>query len=321
MENNGIAVAGSILVDIINTVSKYPNEGELTQISSVGRAVGGCVPNVAIDLKRLSPDLGVLALGKVSNDDNGDYAISVLKDNNVDVDNIVVSDGDKTSFTQVMSISGGQRTFFTYPGSSADFGVADIDFNKLNPKILHLGYFLLLQKIDDGDGIKILKEATERGIKTSIDLVSENSDRYKKILPCLPYTDYLIINELESGRLTDIEPTIDNIPTIAKKLIDLGVREKVIIHYSDASVCANKNGEVTILESFSLPSGYIKGTTGAGDAFCAGALLAIYDDLSDKAILDYGRTSAVMALRKQDATSGLVTMEEAKEIVNKFERK
>lgn len=48
----GIAVAGSILVDIINTVSKFPNEGELTQISSVSRAVGGCVPNVAVDIKK-----------------------------------------------------------------------------------------------------------------------------------------------------------------------------------------------------------------------------------------------------------------------------
>ena len=321
MKNTGIAVSGSILVDIINTVSKYPQEGQLTQISSVSRAVGGCVPNVAIDLKRLSPDLDVFASGKVSNDDNGEYAIDVLKDNGVDTENIAVSDNDKTSFTQVMSINGGQRTFFTYPGSSADFGIEDIDFNKLGPKMLHLGYFLLLQKVDDGDGIKILKKAIENGVKTSIDLVSENSNRYKKILPCLPYTDYLIINELEGGRLTDIEPTVDNAPQIAKKLIELGVREKVIIHYSEGSVCVSKNGDMTYLDSFSLPNGYIKGTTGAGDAFCAGVLLGIYNGLSDNEILNYGRTSAVMALREADATSGLVTMKEASEIVSNFERK
>ncbi len=321
MKNKGIAVAGNILVDIINTVSKYPNEGELTQISSVSRAVGGCVPNVAIDLKRLSPSLDVFASGKVSNDANGEYAIGVLKDNGVNTENIVISDNDKTSFTQVMSINGGQRTFFTYPGSSAEFGIEDIDFNKHCPKMLHLGYFLLLKKVDDGDGIKILKKAVEKGIKTSIDLVSENSDRYKKILHCLPFTDYLIINELEGGRLTEIEPTKDNISVIAKRLIQLGVREKVVIHYSDGSVCADKSGNVTTLDSFSLPNGYIKGTTGAGDAFCAGVLLGIYNDLSDKEILDYGRTAAVMALREADATSGLVTMKEAKEIVKGFERK
>lgn len=315
MKKTGIAVAGSILVDIINTVSKFPNEGELTQISSVSKAVGGCVPNVAIDLKRLAPELDVFALGKVSNDDNGEYVLDVLESNSVNTENIVVSGNDKTSFTQVMSIPGGQRTFFTYPGSSADFGADDVDFCRLCPKMLHLGYFLLLQKIDDGDGLKILKSAVENGIKTSIDLVSENSDRYAKVIPCLPYTDYLIINELEGGRLTDIVPEEGNIPMIAKKLIDLGVREKVIIHYRDGSVCADKDKVVTALESISLPKGYIKGTTGAGDAFCAGALSGIYNGLSDREILDCGRTAAVMALSKADATSGLVTMEEAKKAV------
>ena len=43
MKNEGIAVAGSILADVINTVSKYPKEGELTRICEVSRAVGGAV--------------------------------------------------------------------------------------------------------------------------------------------------------------------------------------------------------------------------------------------------------------------------------------
>ena len=61
----GIAVAGSILVDKINEISAYPAVGELTQIRSVKRAVGGCVPNVAIDLKTLSPETDIYAIGKV----------------------------------------------------------------------------------------------------------------------------------------------------------------------------------------------------------------------------------------------------------------
>ena len=41
--------------------------------------------------------------------------------NGVDVDN-VTNGTAKTSFTQVMSVTGGQRTFFTYAGASAGFG-------------------------------------------------------------------------------------------------------------------------------------------------------------------------------------------------------
>ena len=56
-ERNGIAIAGTILVDQINEISAYPNTGELTQIRRVSKAVGGCVPNVAIDLKKISPEI------------------------------------------------------------------------------------------------------------------------------------------------------------------------------------------------------------------------------------------------------------------------
>ena len=73
----GIAIAGSILVDDINEISAYPQAGELTKIKSVQKSVGGCVPNVAIDLKRICPELTVKAVGKVGADENGE-AVSVV---------------------------------------------------------------------------------------------------------------------------------------------------------------------------------------------------------------------------------------------------
>ncbi len=321
MGNNkkGIAVAGTILVDKINEISVYPQSGELTQILSVQKSVGGCVPNVAIDLKKICPNIDIYAIAKVGNDEDGEYINSVLKAENVNVCGVTVSQNEKTSFTDVMSITGGQRTFFTYAGASAKFGLDDIDFENINPEILHLGYFLLLEKVDNGDGIKILQKAKELGIKTSIDLVSENSDRYSLVLPCLPYTDYLIINELEAGKLAGIEPTNENLEKIAYKLKELGVKEKVVIHKPDCSVCLSNSG-FSYLPSYSLPAGYIKGTTGAGDAFCAGVLVGIYKGLNDIEIMEFASACAVMALGSTDATSGLKTEAEIKEFCKGFGR-
>ena len=307
----GIAIAGSILVDEINEISSYPACGELTQIRKVERSTGGCVPNVAMDLKKLCPTLSVTALGKIGDDEMGTYASNVMADAGVDVASVVVAAGEKTSFTQVMSIDGGQRTFFTYAGASALFGADDIPFDMVQPRILLLGYFLLLNKIDNGDGLTVLKEASARGIKTSIDLVSENSDRYSLVLPCLPYTDYLIVNEFEAGKLAGIEPTADNLITIARRLQELGVREKVIIHQPHSALCVSGD-EVTVVPSYQLPSGYIKGTTGAGDAFCAGALLGLYEGWSDREILEFASSAAVAALGSADATSGLKTVDEVR---------
>jgi sugar/nucleoside kinase (ribokinase family) len=304
----GIAVAGSILVDKINEVATYPKEGELTKILSVSRAVGGCVPNTAIDIKRVSPDIEVSAIGKVGRDSDGDFLESVLRENGVLTDGLVRGELP-TSFTDVMSIPGGQRTFFTYPGACSDFGYADIDFENLNVKMLHLGYFLLLDKVDGGDGKKILKKARELGIKTSIDLVSESGDRYYIVKDCLEYTDNVIINELEAGMIAGIEPSIENLELIARKIKDMGVKERVIIHMPEVSVCYSENGFVK-LPSWELPRGYIKGKTGAGDAFCAGALIGIYRGLDNMGILTLASKSATASLAAPDSIGSMMSEEQ-----------
>ena len=320
LRREGIAVAGTILVDKINEISAYPNAGELTQIRSIQNAAGGCVPNVGLDLKKIAPELTVSAIGKLGSDAEGEFLRNVLESGGVCTAGLAVMPNEKTSFTDVMSIPGGQRTFFVYPGSGADFGIDDMDFDAIHAKILHLGYFLLLQKVDDGDGLKILQKAKEAGLETSIDLVSENSDRYGLVLPCLPYTDYLIVNELEAGKLTGIEPTAENLYQIAHKLKDLGVRQKVIIHMPERSVCVSEEG-YTALGSYILPDGYIQGTTGAGDAFCAGALIGIYKGWSDLEIMEFASGCAVMALSSPDATSGMKEETEIKEFCKQFARR
>ena len=301
----GIAVAGTILVDKLNEIGAYPASGELTKILSVSRAVGGAVPNVGIDIKRVDPTIPVSAIGKIGNDAEGDFLVDTLEENGVDASLLVR--GDKpTSFTDVMSIVGGQRTFFTYPGACADFGVDDVDFDKLDAKMLHLGYFLLLDKVDGGDGEKILKAAQEKGIKTSIDLVSENSDRYHIVKDCLKYTDNVIINELEAGMIAGIEPCHENLEKIARAIKDMGVSERVIIHMPETGVCLSDNGFFEY-PSWELPKGFIKGKTGAGDAFCAGALIGIYRGLDEMGILTLAQKTATASLSAADAIGGMVS--------------
>lgn len=315
----GIAVAGSILLDKIYGISSFPAQGELTQIKNISYAVGGCVPNVAIDLKKISRELPVYAIGTIGSDDEGRFIINAFSSEGVNTEGVVETD-EGTSFTDVISVIGGQRTFFNYPGASSIFGVDNFKLPRNDIKMLHLGYFLLLDKIDNGDGVKILKMAQDMGIKTSIDLVSENSTRYSLVLPALPYVDNLIINETEAGMLTGIEPKNENLEKIAKRLMELGVKERVIIHKPDIGVCLSSEG-FTSLPSLDLPDGFIKGTTGAGDAFCTGALYSIYHGKSAEEILEFASYCATCALRAPDATSGLENEENIINFCKKIDRK
>lgn len=312
----GIAVAGTILVDKINQIAAYPASGELTKILSVSRAVGGAVPNVGIDIKRVDPTIPVKAVGKIGNDSEGDFLVSTLVENGVDA-SLLARGEEPTSFTDVMSIVGGQRTFFTYPGACASFGFDGIDFDNLNVKMLHLGYFLLLDRVDGGDGEKILKRAKKMGIKTSIDLVSENSDRYHIVKSCLKYVDNVIINELEAGMIAGIEPKRENLEEIARAIKDMGVSERVIIHMPEIGVCLSDKGFFE-LPSWELPEGYIKGKTGAGDAFCAGALIGIYRGLDEMGILTLSQKAATASLSAADAIGGMVSEAEIDEMLTKM---
>ena len=315
---NGIAVAGSALVDEINIISEYPAIGRLTQIFGVNRSVGGLVPNVGVDIKRIAPDLSVYAYGKVGKDDKAEFLLDVLRRNGVNADGIKRAETLGTSFTQVMSVEGGERTFFTYAGASADFGYDDIDFDKITAKIFHLGYFLLLEKVDNGDGVKILKELKNRGIKTSIDLVSSANGGYEKVLPCLPFVDYLIINELEAAALCKSDNT-DDLRFLAEKLKAMGVKEGVIIHKEDKACFLGEN--YAEINSLIVPDELFKGKTGAGDAFCAGALTEIYAGATPKTILETGVRAAAASIMQSNATDGVKTKSEIYEITRNFKKR
>ena len=89
--NKGIAVAGTVLLDKINSIAKYPSSGELTKILSVGKSVGGLVPNVGIDLKKIDKDLKVFGVGRIGNDGDGKFITDVLNKYGVDTSCIYVA--------------------------------------------------------------------------------------------------------------------------------------------------------------------------------------------------------------------------------------
>ena len=88
----------------------------------------------------------------------------------------------------------------------------------------------------------------------------------------------------------------------------------------ERAICCSEEG-LTVVPSYEVPSDYIVGTTGAGDAFCAGALYAIYEGRSDREILEFASSAAVAALSSADATSGMRTEAEIMEYCKQFRRK
>jgi len=267
MTRVGIALAGNILTDNVKMVGAFPEKGMLTTITDESLAVGGCVPNTAIDIKKVDPDMQISVFGRVGNDYKGEYVVKEMSNVGIDVSGIKVSKTAPTSYSDVITVAGtGERTFFHNRGANKEFCPSDIDLDKLNCKILHAGYIMLLDYFDKYENgttpmAEFLRSAREKGIKTSVDLVSETSGSFHNIATAsLPHCDYVIINEIEAGQIVGIAPRDENgelidenMEKILKEMFSCGVHEKVVVHCPEKGYCLDKSGKYTIVPSLKLP--------------------------------------------------------------------
>ena len=350
---NRIVICGNIIVDSVKVIAEWPRTGMLVPISSVRKAVGGAVCNVGIDLKRLDPTLDVQACGMVGDDGDGAFALGTMKSAGIDCRRVAVRAGVATSFTDVMTLAAtGERTFFNLHGADSALVPEDIDVPGLGCDIFHLGYLLLLDGMDAPDddygtkaarllaavqsaGIRTSiigscihlslsknpsRAVQSAGIRTSVDVVSEQSDRFARVMrPALRYCDYLIVNEVEASAATGV--SVDDMRGLCEGLMDMGVRRKVVVHCPDCGAALDDEGRYVEVPSLDLPPGWIKGTVGAGDAFCAGMLHSFLKDLSMDEGLRLASCEAAANLSVADATSGARSYEETMVLEKMFQRK
>ena len=72
----------------------------------------------------------------------------------------------------------------------------------------------------------------------------------------------------------------------------------------------DESGKYFEVSSLKLPKGWIKGTVGAGDAFCAGILYAAEMDWPMEQALKLGACAAAASLSQVGASDGVSAAEE-----------
>jgi sugar/nucleoside kinase (ribokinase family) len=333
MNRKGIAVAGNMIVDILYPVKGSPKPGELVHIGEgISQSVGGALCNVIGDLAVINPELPLVAIGRVGNDAEAELVLAPLgRHKNIDL-SMIKKEG-KTAFTAVMmDVISKERTFYAYNGANGKLCEEDFEWGKINAAILHIGYILLLDTLDQEIPVygtkmaRLLCHAKEWGIKTSIDVVSEAGDRFKRLVPpSLKYTDYCVINEIEAEQVTGIllrnksrELISANIRTALEKMKSLGVSEWAVIHSPEGGFGLDKTGLYVESKSINLPPGWIRGKVGAGDAFCSGILYAASRGESLKEALELGNAAAAASLSRPGSTEGMLPEAELRKLRTRF---
>jgi len=329
----GIACGGNWVVDLVKVIDRYPQENSIAYISEVSKGGGGLAHNVIIALAKFDASLPLYALGVIGNDEHGDYLLEHCRRYpNIHVNHLRRTDRDGTAYTDVFSVKASERrTYFHYPGTNRLFQPEHIDLDRLSVRMFHLGYLLLMDAMDQPDedygtvAARLLAQMQSRNIRTSIDLVSEDSDRFPKIVPpSLKYTDYCIINDWEAEKLTGIPLRAggkllpQNLGKIGESILAFGVRDLVVIHFPEGGYLRSRDGAEILQPSLDLPEGYIIGSSGAGDSFCAGVLYGLYQGWDLHRILRFANCAGGMNLSDLTTTGGIKTWQEIQGLEQRF---
>lgn len=312
----GFITGGTWCVDLNKMIDYWPPEDSIAEIRQIDVRGGGSACNLAVDMKKLDPAMPVETIGLVGDDDNGRFLLCHADSFGIDRRRLAVTGELPTEFTDCFgSRSTGRRTHIFYPGAAALLTPDYFDFADTSGRIFHLGLPGVHRLLDtpwqgEANGwISILKKAKAAGLTTNFELMMIEPRRLAAIIrPCLPYLDYLVVNDWEIGALAD-EKTYDEgatdiaaCLTAARHVLTLGSMGLVVVHFPKGAIAVARDGTVTQQPSIRVPQSAIVGANGAGDAFAAGMLYGLHEGWDVKRCLALAHASAAASLRGASTT-------------------
>ncbi|HDP36931.1 MAG TPA: ribokinase [Candidatus Atribacteria bacterium] len=282
-----ILVLGSINIDFVSFVSRYPRPGETLVSNDFGIFQGGKGANQAIALAKL--DVPTLMLGKVGKDMLSDFTLSSLQESGVDTTGISNSQKNSTGSASIWVNAQGQNSIVIYPGAN---GEVDEDFIIQHEKFFDdASWFLTQFEVPLKSILLALKFAKKHGLKTVMDPAPVREVGNNHIWELV---DYLLPNEIELRELTHTENTLKAIHILKSR----GVKE-VIVKLGKQGAGYEDKGTFNLFPA--VPVEQVVDTTGAGDCFIAGFLHGMIQQRDIPRAIKIANLTASYSIQKKGA--------------------
>ena len=322
-KRSGILAAGNFTMDYVKRIDRWSEQDTLASILDESRGNGGGPYNLLKDLSALGFNAPLEACGLVGNDTNGELIRRDCAHSGIDTSQLSTTADTPTSYTDAMTVAAtGRRTFFHQRGANALMSPEHIRLEQSNAKIFYLAYLMLLDAMDVlENGVtgtsQTLEKARAHGFTTAVDCVSTNLPTFPAIAKAsLPHADIFFANELEAGGLLgyEVEASARGLQEAALTAARLGCLGYVILHCPEGACIADATGVLATQPSVNLPQSFIKGATGAGDAFAAGFLYAFHEEQSLGEALELAVCCAAASLQDATSSAGVMSVNECLEL-------
>jgi sugar/nucleoside kinase (ribokinase family) len=332
-ERRGVLSAGSFCVDFNKSIARWPDEDTSNEVLAVDRQGGGAGFNMALDLKRLDPELPVEAMGLVGDDELARFLFGECDARGVDRTALRAAPGGATMSVDAFNVAAnGRRTHFYHQGVAAEMTPDDFDFSSTTARILHLGLPGAHKAMDlpwrgDANGwVAVLRKARAAGLGANLELMTTKAERLAELgRPCLPHLDWIIVNDYEIGALAGRETRRadgSTDPAAVARAIDdvlaLGSMHWAAAHFPEGAIVGADDGSRCVMGSVALPAAVIVGANGAGDAFAAGMLYGLHQRWPMMECLELGHACAAASMRAVSTTAGVGTVGECRALAKQW---
>jgi sugar/nucleoside kinase (ribokinase family) len=299
-----VIAAGTYIMDVLGRpVAELP-VGQVSLILDEIRATpAGTAGGTAVDLARLGAR--VVAVGAIGTDLAGDFVVNSLASQGVDPSSLRRKADVQTSCTMLPIHPDGSRPAWHVPGANSTFEIGDIDWDVVDrAAAIHLGGLTALPALDGEPAGRLLARAREHGALTTADFLGVRGEDVQSLLaPVLPNVDIFMPNE---GEALAVAGDADCV-TAARRLRDLGARCVIVKRGPDGCLIVDEDGERT-LPAHDAP---VVDTTGCGDAFCAGVIVARLAGWSIDHAAELGCATGALNMRSLGSDAGAGSVDEA----------
>ena len=287
-----VSVIGELNLDLI--FYGLPAKLELDRehlATNLSLTLGSSSAIFAHNLARLGSSVGFSS--SIGSDSLGPICIERLAEANIDLSRVKKFDGKITGLTVILP-QGKERYILTYPGTMAEYSLADLDLKYVfDAKHLHVASYFL-QKAIQPSLEQIFREAKAAGLTTSLDTNDDPDDRWTpEIQKLFPHLDLLMPNEHEARRMAGVEDIDKAIEILSKK-----VKTLVLKRGSKGAMVVSGEKRFTVLPL----SVEVVDAVGAGDSFNAGFLHQFVRKASLEDCLAFGNVIAALSTTRGGGT-------------------
>jgi sugar/nucleoside kinase (ribokinase family) len=299
-----VAAVGVYIVDVLGRpVESLPRGQTAHLLDEIRITVAGTAGGTSVDLARLGAR--VLAAGAIGQDEIGDFLVAVLEREGIAHAELARKPGVQTSATILPIHPDGTRPAWHVRGANATIALEDIPLHAVAAcDAVHLGGITALGPLDGEPGAQVLRHAREAGALTTADCLGvKHPDALAFCRACLPYVDIFMPNEDEACTIVgETDPR-----AAAEALRALGAACVLVKCGPDGCIVADEAG-VRAVPGFAID---VVDTTGCGDAFCAGVIVARCGGWAIDRAAALGNATGALTARGLGSDAGARDLDEA----------